>query len=179
MASLISGDYSLESESESSPINDDAAAMSDTGAGAREGDGINDENESVASSAKDEGGGVEDDDDGGGSADSGEDVDGGDGSKTYDEGDAVDGGGGIVDGSNDESARDDGDADDAAKKKMPVDFAKWGCLGQVSSVVRKVSLEKPPVKFAKAPSRAGLTAPRGTKLGFAKPITSVPPQLPH
>ena len=106
MASLISGDYSLESESESSPINDDAAAMSDTGAGAREGDGINDENESVASSAKDEGGGVEDDDDGGGSADSGEDVDGGDGSKTYDEGDAVDGGGGIVDGSDDESAHD-------------------------------------------------------------------------
>jgi hypothetical protein len=99
---------------------------------------------------------------------------------TYDEGDAVDGGGGIVDGSDDESARNDGDADDAAKKKKPVDFAKWGCLvGQVPSVVRKVSLEKAPVEFAKAPSRAGLlTAPGGTKLGFAKPITSVPPPLP-
>ena len=68
MASLVSGDYSSESKSESSPSYDDTAALGDNGAGAREDDGINNEDVSAASSAKGEGEVVEDDDDGGGSA---------------------------------------------------------------------------------------------------------------
>ena len=119
---------------------------------------------------------MEDDDDGAGSADSGEGVDGGDGSKTYDEGDAVDGGGGIVDGSNDESARDDGDADDAAKNRSQSTSPNGAALVKCLPGCERCRWKSPPVKFAN-PSRAGLTTPGGAELGFAKPITSIPP--PH
>ena len=80
-----------------------------------------------------------------------------------------------VDGSDND---DDGAVPEAAAKKPPVDFRKWGCLGQVSTDKRKSSFEKAPVKFVKAPPRHGLTLPPDAKLGKAKPMTTAPPPPP-